>query len=171
MSSGGDLLSLEAASSSLVAGSSIPLVKISTRHVSTKTKPLWWDAAHAPRALSLRAAAVFFACAPLAASAGCLAVADMSSGAYRWLGATATHSKWKDRPALLASLWALCNHHPKLQVLVNFFDEARVDVAQIVRHYTGGNSSQLEGTWVPGMKTLFWKLHLTPERVQHLEVV
>ena len=171
MSSGGDLLSLEAASSSLVAGSSIPLVKISTRHVSMKTKPLWWDAAHAPRALSLRAAAVFFACAPLAASAGCLAVADMSSGAYRWLGATATHSKWKDRPALLASLWALCNHHPKLQVLVNFFDEARVDVAQIVRHYTGGNSSQLEGTWVPGMKTLFWKLHLTPERVQHLEVV
>ena len=84
--------------------------------------------------------------------------------------ATAIHSKSKDTFNFIGSLAALCDTFLQLHVIINFFDQQKIDPTAVIR-YNGQNSSQLEGTWVPGMKTLFWKLHLTPERTEHLEAV
>ena len=89
---------------------------------------------------------------------------------YRWLGATAIHSQDKSMPSMLWSLSALCDHHPQLHIIVNFFDQTKVDTAGLVQRYSN-SSDQIEGTNVPGMKTLFWQMYLTPERTQHLEFV
>ena len=51
------------------------------------------------------------------------------------------------------------------------FDQTEVDTAGLVQRHTRNSTSRVEGTWVPGMKTLFWYKHLTPERTQHLQVV
>ena len=91
--------------------------------------------------------------------------------ATRWLGATAIHSQSPEMPSLVAALGALCEQHLQLRVLVNFFDQTEVDTAGLVQRHTRNSTSRVEGTWVPGMKTLFWYKHLTPERTQHLQVV
>ena len=89
---------------------------------------------------------------------------------YRWLGATATHTQDRNTVPLLQSLTALCDQHPHLQVIVNFFDKEKVDATAVVQQHSN-SSNQVEGTWVPGMKTLFWHKYLTPERTQHLDFV
>ena len=90
--------------------------------------------------------------------------------ATKWLGATAIHSQSKDTANLVGSLTALCDNYPQLSILVNFFDAKEVPAQAIMRQLTG-NHSRLGATWVPGMKTLFWKLHLTPEITKDLELV
>ena len=89
----------------------------------------------------------------------------------RWLGATATHSMEQNSPKLIASLAELCEHHLQLNVIVNFFDNQRVDATRIIQMHSRNKTSRLEGTWLTGMKTLFWREFLTPERTQHLQVV
>lgn len=89
--------------------------------------------------------------------------------AARWLGATSVHSQSEGAAALLHSVGALCDAYPLLRVIVNFFDAkplGQEQLLQAVMHHP-----QLEGTSVPGMKTLFWKRILTPERVAAFSLV
>ena len=58
---------------------------------------------------------------------------------------------------------------PLLHVFVNFFDERKLNRDQLrtlVQRHT-----QIEGTNIPGMKTLFWRRVLTPDRVQSAALV
>ena len=100
-----------------------------------------------------------------------LAAALASTTPVRWLGATAIHSEDRSTPMLISSLEALCEHHIQLHVLVNFFDAKKLDPASIVQMHSQNTTARVEGTWVPGMKTLFWYKFLTPERTQHLDLV
>jgi hypothetical protein len=73
-------------------------------------------------------------------------------------------------PQFVASAAALCDAYPQLRVAINFFDAEHVHAGNILRQYAG-NNSRLEGNSIPGMKTLFWKIYLTPSRTKHLEAV
>ena len=92
----------------------------------------------------------------------------------QWLGATAIHSKDDSLAHLMHSLVALCDSYPQLQMIVNLFDREPVDANTRIATLAG-NHSRVEGTWIPGMKTLFWKqvpqrrgcaaMHLPPPRL------
>ncbi len=117
-----------------------------------------------------------------------------------WLGATSIHSKdpWFERTC--ASMVALLDNFLQLGLVVNLFDEPAVDAPSIVSHALRPHAERVEGTnvralatpptahprarpcprlprptpiaaQVPGMKTLFWKRVLTPERTRQLRVV
>jgi hypothetical protein len=91
--------------------------------------------------------------------------------AVRWLGATAIHSKDHLLERTMASFVELTTNYQQLGIIVNLFDAKKVDAPRIISRHAGPSSSQLEGTWVPGMKTLFWKVVLTPARTRGLELV
>ncbi|KAL1504936.1 hypothetical protein AB1Y20_008703 [Prymnesium parvum] len=85
-----------------------------------------------------------------------------------WLGATGVHSEAADARALVGSIGQLCDAYPQLHVIVNFFDAPPRSAEQLrvaVHH------PQMEATSVPGMKTLFWRRILTPERVRSFSLV
>ena len=90
----------------------------------------------------------------------------------RWLGATAASGRdFRHTPSLIAACAAMCRTYPQLAMLVNFFDVPAVpDPSAIVRSYSGG-VDRVEGSSIPGMKTLMWKRLLTPERTRHLEAL
>ena len=89
-----------------------------------------------------------------------------------WLGATSVHSTDPRVPGVLESLRLLCAAHPALHVIVNHFDAGDQS-----RRPTAGADASSNGdrritfTWVPGMKGLFWKRVLTPERVRPFRVL
>lgn len=97
----------------------------------------------------------------------------MQSPRTQWLGATALHSQDKATPALITSLTALVLQNPQLHMLVNFFDATPVNPQNFLQRHAQNSSAllQLEGTAVPGMKTLFWYKYLTPARTRHLQLV
>ena len=86
-----------------------------------------------------------------------------------WLGATSIHSKDQWFGRTLLSIAALVDNYPQLGVVVNLFDAKRVNAPGLVGRFAP--PSQVEGTWVPGMKTLFWKRVLTPQRTHRLRAV
>ena len=67
-----------------------------------------------------------------------------------------------------SSLGQLCDHYPQLHVVVNFFDREVLTQAQMRQALP---HPQLEGSSIPGMKTLFWRRVLTPERVASFSFV
>lgn len=93
--------------------------------------------------------------------------------ASRWLGVTATSGADKRfTPSLVGACEAMVRAYPQLSIDVNFFDANPpiVDAAALVQKYTN-NHPRVHGYALPGMKTLFWKRHLTPSRTRHLEIV
>ena len=79
------------------------------------------------------------------------------------------HSKDGIMPSLVNSAAQLCDLYPQVHFIVNLFDAERVDAAALVR-LNSGNHSRVEGVWVHGMKTLFWKRTLTPELIRRYGV-
>ena len=62
---------------------------------------------------------------------------------------------------------ALCDHYPQLRLAVNFYDKLRPSsLRAVVEH-----DHRIDTYWTRGMRTLFWKKVLTPQRVSHLDVV
>ena len=89
---------------------------------------------------------------------------------HQWLGATSLHSRDPASAAVVGTIALLCDAYPQLRVIINLFDSEPVDApAWVARHSRG--SSQTEGTNVAGMKTLFWKLKLTPAVTRGLRAV
>lgn len=86
----------------------------------------------------------------------------------RWLGAVAIHSQDRLLPELQASVIALCTMHNQLHVAVNHFDDSpssRLVSSRRPFHV------RVWLSWVPGMKALFWKRVLSPERIREFGVV
>lgn len=75
-----------------------------------------------------------------------------------------THTHTTDRERARLSFGS------SLQVVVNFFDEGAVKAPQLIARLVN-DAQRIEGTWLPGMKTLFWKRHLTPKRTRGLRFV
>ena len=87
--------------------------------------------------------------------------------AHRVLGATAVESSESGLAVLLSGLSALCDSYPALDVIVNFFDEAPDDKLRARRM----PHARIVSSFVPGMKSLFWKLGLTPAVVRPYSAV
>ena len=86
----------------------------------------------------------------------------MSHG-QAWLGATSLHSKDPRVPGVLSSLRQLGEDNPRLHLIVNWFN-ANASTARI-------QLPRLQFTYVPGMKGLFWKSVMTPQRTSGFHVV
>ena len=88
-----------------------------------------------------------------------------------WLGAVSTHTNDYGRTSQIrASLDALLTAYPELCIALNHFDaggEAPDTRSAGQRRQHG----RLQVTWVPGMKGLFWKRVLTPERTRGMRMV
>ena len=82
-------------------------------------------------------------------------------GQTSWLGATATHS---NDNTLGPALVALCNVYQLLEVIVNIHN----GIQPAPELYP---SRRIELTYIHGMKGLFWKRILTPERVRQHNVI
>ena len=94
---------------------------------------------------------------------------SMVSRPGEWIGATAIHSTDKFRTPLIKTLGLLCDSYPLLSAIVNFFDERQLshdELRALVQQH-----ARIEGTNIPGMKTLFWRRVLTPERVRSAALV
>ena len=90
-----------------------------------------------------------------------------------WLGFGSVHSTDVWLPSILYSLHALCKTYPQLTVIVNHFDDtpppSRRGTELIPQQLA--SEPRIATTWVPGMRSLFWKLVLTPRRARAFSVV
>jgi hypothetical protein len=88
------------------------------------------------------------------------------------LAATSIHSLDVNLPQILSSLHALCGVYSSLNAIINLFDaQEPAAVSATLRQSTVWLPDRYELTWVPGMKTIFWKRILTPERTRAASVV
>ena len=90
----------------------------------------------------------------------------------RILAATSIHSKDVNLPQILRSLHELCAFYSALHAVINLFDEQEpTHTIQTLKQSSTWLPDRYEVTWVAGMKTLFWKRILTPERTRAATVV
>jgi hypothetical protein len=91
-----------------------------------------------------------------------------------WLGGSSVGRLDPLMPRLVESAAAMCQVHPQLHFIVNFYDSdpTPFDADALVRQHSR-NSSCVEGTHVAGMKTVFWKRVITPDllRARNVELV
>ena len=99
---------------------------------------------------------------------GSLRVASAAAYGGAILGAGSVHSTDNELPQISYSLHSLCNAYPHLEVVLNYFDQAAPEERRDSRTMPRRMQShpRIWTTWVPGMKTYFWKVVLTPTRVR-----
>ena len=100
----------------------------------------------------------------------------VASGGFggAWLGAGAMHTQDNMLPQMVYSLVSLCRAYPQLEVVLNHFDD---EVPPSLRQHATvpqpltAEMPRIKTTHVPGMKTLFWRVVLTPEFVSRFSLV
>lgn len=92
------------------------------------------------------------------ASASHLRQNAISNSGPTWLGATAVHSS--DLRRLTPALFALQHAYPRLALAINLFDDGPSDVL-----LQALDMSRVRVSRHKGMKSLFWKLELSPGRL------
>lgn len=97
----------------------------------------------------------------------------MPAAPTRWLGVTAAAGRdHLHTPRLIGACAHLVSAYPMLSITINFFDAQPIkDPHRLLRGHLGSGGSRIEVVTIPGMKTLFWKRHLTAALTRHLEVV
>ena len=100
----------------------------------------------------------------------------VASGGFggAWLGAGAMHTQDNMLPQMVYSLVSLCRAYPQLEVVLNHFDDEvprRLQRQATVPQPLNAEMPRIKTTRVPGMKTLFWRVVLTPEFVSRFSLV
>ena len=109
---------------------------------------------------------------PLFAVPGGTAEARAQLAPAQWQGAIAVHSSDRQIGNIVSSLRALCDHFPHLRIGINFFDASPLEPSYLHKLLgEGPGAASLEATQLQGMKCLFWKRYLTPERVGGMRMI
>lgn len=96
---------------------------------------------------------------------------DLAEGEEAWLGATSVHSHYPELGVLKSALKALCNHHPKLRIILNHFDRQLPPKKSMDTDDISTYGGCFTVTWVPGALGNFWKSVLQPASIAKFSFV